>query len=107
MRIDKGRVRTMVIDVTEENIDDVREQIAAVDQAQEVCPGCQTWPIYYEGQQRGQITVWPDGRVRMCYGGDSVYGELFRWGDDPAPYIMIDDSGEIFDLNGQLVPDED
>lgn len=67
-----------------------------VDQAREWEPDCQTWPIYYAGGQRGQMTVWPNGRGAVSWGGDSAWGE---W--DGATLVL--DSGERVNSDGQVM----
>ena len=64
------------ITVTAANTETVREGLPC-DQAAELIVGCRTWGTYVRGQ-RGQITVWPDGRCAVCAGGDSVWGD---WDD--------------------------
>ena len=48
--------------------------IVACDQARELEIGCVTWAVLY-GSQRGQMTVWPNGRGAVCWGSDSVWGD--------------------------------
>lgn len=85
------------ITVTAENIDAVKETMAAWDQAADLIPGCVTWGIIYQpGNQRGQMTTWPNGRMAISCGGDSVWGDCesdgtFFLDEDPG---VIDDTGE-------------
>jgi len=83
------------ITVTSENLEDIREQIPALDQQQELKVGqvISTWPVYYEpGAQRGQLTVWHEGRdecrAALCLGGDSAWG---RWSEEEG--FIPDDDG--------------
>ncbi len=83
------------------NEDLMKERVAAGDQAEELVPGCETWGIIYQpGNQRGQMTRWPNGRGAVCFGGDSQWGD---WVDDK---LHIDDTGEVYDEDGELVSEE-
>jgi hypothetical protein len=62
--------------VTEENIEQAREDCAAIDQRDELAVGCETWEIKTPEGQRGQMTRWPDGRGAICLGGDSQWGNF-------------------------------
>ena len=85
-----------IIIVTKANIEDVRDNMAGMDQALELVPGCRTWAISYGGGQRGQMTVWPDtGRSAVSHGADSVWGD---WID--ADSIMRPD--DPYDADGYL-----
>ena len=94
--------------VTAENIDQVREEMGAIDQRKEVEPGCEVWTFRYEGGQTGQITTWPhNGRAAICHGGDSMWGE---W-DADARTITLEDLDEegrpiVYDENGDRVSAE-
>ena len=89
--------------VTEDNIAAVKQSMAALDQAAEIAPGCVTWSIYYEpGDQRGQMTVWPNGRGAVAHGGNSIWG---YW-DDESKQLACDDGQGIYDEDGDLVIDE-
>lgn len=81
--------------VTSDNIDALRDSMA-VDQAGELAVGCKTWPIHVDGQ-RGQMTVWPNGRAAVALGADSIWGE---WEDGR----LIADSGDgaWFDASGNF-----
>lgn len=88
--------------VTAENIDEVRGDMAACDQADELEPGCETWGIIYEpGGQRGQMTIWPDsGRAAVCHGGDSTWGD---WDSDDLT-LQCDDPRDVFyDADGEEI----
>lgn len=93
--------------VTAENIDAVREDMAAGDQKKEIEPGCETWAIFYEpGCQRGQMTVWPyKGRAAVAFGADS------QWGDwDPNVRTLhldepdADGNTIVYDASGDRIP---
>jgi hypothetical protein len=89
--------------VTESNIEDIREMMAAGDQAEEIYPGCVTWGIQYSGGQRGQMTVYPKtGRAAVCFGGDSIWGD---WSESDAQ--MTDDNGQVWDTDGNEVETEE
>ena len=76
--------------VTTENLDDVRSECVAIDQRDELSPGCETWAIKCTGGQRGQMTIWPyDRRGAVCWGADSSWGD---WDADRR--ILTLDSGE-------------
>lgn len=76
--------------VTVDNIDSIRETMAAIDQADELIPGCETWGILHGGN-RGQITIWPNGRGAVSYGGDSLWGEY----DQDTETLTLDDGGRV------------
>lgn len=58
---------------TEEDLLDARSNISACDQAADLMWGCETWGILYApGDQRGQMTRWPDGGGAVCLGGELV-----------------------------------
>jgi len=90
--------------ITAANLETMRETVAAaaIDQAAELAPGCKTWPITYEGGQRGQMTVWPDtGRGAICQGGESAYGD---WDEETRTLTLDapDDDGDpiVYDETG-------
>jgi len=85
-------------EVTPDNLELVRENVPAIDQAERLEPGCETWGIIYRGGQRGQMTRWPDGRGAVCWGGDSDWGEWL--GDD-----LHLDNGGIVDEDWQIQDD--
>jgi hypothetical protein len=90
--------------VTAENIDDVRETVTALDQRRELEVGCETWAIFYEGRQRGQMTIWPSGRGAIMNGGDSRYGD---WDANARTLILDDGSDEVYDETGaRVLPDQ-
>jgi hypothetical protein len=84
--------------VTADNLETVRVEMAAVDQREELVPGCATWAITYEGGQRGQMTIWPGGRGAVAWGGDSQWGE---W--DERTRTLHLDTGEVVDESGEIV----
>lgn len=85
--------------VTRDNIEVVKDSMAALDQRAELAPGCVTWAIYYEpGSQRGQMTVWPNGRGAIARGGDSIWGD---W-DDTAKVLVCDADEGVYDEDGDL-----
>ncbi|MQM38461.1 hypothetical protein KBTX_02472 [wastewater metagenome] len=61
-------------------------------------PGARTWPIYYGGGQRGQMTVYPNGRGAIAKGGDSDWGE---WDADQG--VLVLDDGPTVAADGWLV----
>jgi hypothetical protein len=76
------------ITITSENLEDIREQVSTCDQARALIVGCRTWGIFYEpGRQRGQMTVWPNGRGAIDFGGDSIWGD---W-DETHQLLVTDD----------------
>lgn len=88
--------------VTERNIDEAMAQCIALDQRMELVPGCVTWAIEYGEGQRGQMTIWPDGRGAVMWGGDS------RWGvwDHELEVLVLDD-GLTVDEYGQELSEDD
>jgi hypothetical protein len=87
---------------TADNLDEVRDACAALDQRAELKPGCETWGTVYAGGQRGQVTVWPEeGRAAVCWGADSQWGD---W-DDAARTLRLD-SGEIVDEDGEAASEK-
>lgn len=86
--------------VTAENIAEIKQSISC-DQAYELEVGCETWGILYQpGNQRGQITVWPNERAAICLGGDSSWGDWM-----PNQQIIILDDTD--DEGAQIVYDAD
>ena len=49
-------IRSTYYKVDEANIEHVRNNMSALDQAEALEPGCETWGILYQGNQRGQMT---------------------------------------------------
>lgn len=90
------------ITVTAENLESVKDEMSCVDQSTELAIGCLTWGIYYAGQNRGQMTVWPDGRGAVEFGGPSLWGD---W--DSKTETLTTDDGEVYDSGGSLVIDEE
>ena len=85
------------ITVTADNLETVRETMHGRDQAEELVVGCETWGILYQpGNQRGQMTVWPNGRAAIMLGGNSAWGD---WIDGQ----MLTDDGELYDSAGELI----
>ncbi len=94
----------MHVTITAENIDYVREDMSACDQAAELKVGCETWGIIYKGWQRGQMTIWPDsGRGAVCWGGNSSWGD---W-DAASRTLRLDDGCLSVDEFGGLVEAEE
>jgi hypothetical protein len=84
--------------ITADNLELIRDSMAACDQAGEIYPGCITWGIKYEGGQRGQMTIYPDtGRAAVAFGGDSIWGD---W--DARNAHLVDDDGRRLDSDGQV-----
>lgn len=81
--------------VTADNIDVARESCQAIDQRKELIVGCRTWDT-----TTGSMTVWPNGRAAVCFGGDSVWGD---W-DDKSRTLKTDDGGVIIDEFGDFNP---
>lgn len=73
-----------------------------VDQALVWENGCETWPIFYSGGQRGQMTVWPNGRGAVAWGGDSQWGE---W--NATTQTLTLDDGVVVDAHGTAIVDAD
>lgn len=89
-----------IVVVDEHNIDQIREVVHAADQAAEIAldQRISTWPIFYAGNQRGQITVWHDsGRAAVFLGGESAWG---RW-DATRHVLILDDDGSCIDEYGE------
>ena len=86
---------------THEDLDAAKESIPR-DQAECLEIGCTTWGIIYQGGQRGQITIWPDTRTAVCFGGNSDWGYwipdsriIVMDGCDEDGYeVTYDDDGE-------------
>lgn len=97
--------------VTHENIEDVMCEMSTIDQREQLEVGCVTWGITYEGDQRGQMTVWPNGRAAIALGGDSIWGDWVPthesdWPEDRllpdnAPDIWYDDNGVEHETEGK------
>ncbi len=88
----------MITTVSADNIQSTRNDIPC-DQASELCVGCHTWPIYlWPGNQRGQITVWPNDRAGICFGGDTIWG-FYR---DATNSILADDGAE-YSSEGEMI----
>lgn len=82
--------------VTTDNIDAVRPHVTAIDQRDELKPGCETWAI-----TGGWMTVWPmEGRGAVMWGADSQWGE---W-DPNVRTLHLDDSDHVVDEAGEHVP---
>ena len=83
--------------VTEDNIEQVRRDMAAPDQARELEIGCTTWGFLRADGQRGQLTRWPNGRGAVCWGGNSHWGiwrgRRLTLDDGPDPDGMVDEFG--------------
>jgi hypothetical protein len=84
-------------EITAENIDAAREALPR-DQAAQLAVGCVTWGVLYEpGQQRGQVTVWPDAdRAAVALGGDSIWCSV-----QGGRYVAED--GTTFDAAGREI----
>lgn len=82
--------------ITRDNIDSL--EVAVNDQRDELEDGCQTWAITYGGGQRGDMTVWPNGRGAVSWGGDSVWGD---W-DYDNNILHLDDGGRV-DIDGNAL----
>ncbi len=92
--------------VTADNIDMVKTTMAACDQEGQLIPGCETWGIIYQpGNQRGQMTRWPNGRGAVDFGGDSA------WGDWKGELLLLDERDEneqdvYYDEDGDRVNED-
>lgn len=87
---------TQKITVTEENLVAVRGAISS-DQAAELEPGCEAWPIYYgSGRQIGHMTRWPSGRGAVSFGADSEWGDWSRG-------LLETDEGSFYDEDGREI----
>lgn len=69
---------------------------APEDQSREFAPGCIYWRPGRWNAERPHITVWPNGRVAVCQGGDSQWG---KWRDGMQPEILLED-GTLVDIMG-------
>lgn len=90
--------------VTADNIEQVREEVVALDQREELVVGCETWPVWYQGGQRGQMTVYPYGRAAIYLGGNSMWGD---WDANARTLHLDDGSGEVYDETGTRVDEND
>ena len=89
--------------VTAENLRDARESCIAIDQRNEMEPGCETWGITYAGGQRGQMTVSTEtGRGAVMWGGDSEWG---NWDEDDRTLHL--DNGAIVNEEGEIIAEAD
>jgi hypothetical protein len=88
--------------VTADNLEIIAELGAGCDQMCELETGCVTWGIKYEGGQRGQMTVWPNGRAALYLGGDSIWGD---WSEESQ--TMVSDDGETYDDDGERIEEEE
>ena len=92
---------------TESDLEDAREEVSTVDQADLLVVGCQTWGVIQADGNRGQMTIWPNGRGAVCYGGDSDWGDwdpeaetlTLDATDDDGDVIRVDMCGERIDLD--------
>jgi hypothetical protein len=84
--------------VTEENIGGM-EAWMPPDQMAELVPECITWGFLYGEGQRGQMTIWPNGRGAVEWGGDSHWGQ---W-DDDRMVLILDDGVGIVDKDGRMI----
>ncbi|BCR04026.1 hypothetical protein DESUT3_10950 [Desulfuromonas versatilis] len=84
--------------VTEDNIRDVVVSLPS-EQAAELRPGCETWPVEAHGPASGQITVYPEsGYAAVSWGRGSFWG---HWRSEDRVIVLE----ELVD-NQQLVVDE-
>lgn len=89
--------------VTEENIEDVKANMVAMDQKADLEVGCETWSITYAGGQVGEITVWPKhNRAAVFFGADSEWGD---W-DAEARTITMEDGTVLDEYGDHVVEDE-
>ncbi len=95
--------------VTDENINLVKTEMFALDQIDDVVPGCEVWQFEHTNGQAGQFIVFPkDGRAGICFGGDSEWGE---W-DNQKRTLRLDEydiDGEpiCYDDSGNRIPYEE
>jgi hypothetical protein len=73
--------------VTGENVDAIGAFMPC-DQYAEIVPGCVTWGITHSGGRGGQMTVWPNGRGAVAWGGNSRWGE---W-DEERRVLVLDET---------------
>lgn len=93
--------------VTEENIEELREAIGALDQRAELQPGMTiTYATFaYTGGQGGDIlVVHNEGRAGIAFGGPSAWGDY----DEDAQAVTLDEgytdgSPEVRELSGHRV----
>lgn len=92
---------------TDRNLEEVRRSMAVDDQANDLTAGCVTWAIWDDDDQRGQMTVWPNGRGAISTGGSSEWGD---WDSQACelttddPHITYDADGDIVDEPGEAQP---
>ncbi|MEJ2698051.1 MAG: hypothetical protein P8Z70_00045 [Desulfuromonadales bacterium] len=88
--------------VTAENIRELMS-LRPFEQAEELHPGCETWPIAPLGKPAGQITVWPEaGLAAVSWGHGSFWG---RWYDGDRIIRLdeqVDDQSLVVDEAGVL-----
>lgn len=66
--------------VTAENIEEIKGQLPT-DQAEELVVGCESWTGINANGHRYYMTIWPNGRGAICWGGDSVWGDWSEYHD--------------------------
>ena len=88
--------------ITEENVEQVAAEMAALDQADELVVGCETWGITCAGQG-GQMTVWPSGRGAIARGAYSDWG---YW-DEGTRTLVLDDGPVVDEWGDPVVVDDD
>lgn len=78
--------------VTSENIEEIKADMSANDQRDEIAIGCETWGVLFRGA-RGQMTRWPNGRGAVAFGSTSIWG---TWCNG----VLVADDGTVFDEYG-------
>lgn len=95
------------VTVTNDNIAQLREAISATDQANELKTGevISTYGFLYEGEQRGQLTVYhSSGRAAVECGGDSNWGD---WDHDETSLRLTDtDDTHVWVVAGSQIWEE-
>lgn len=89
--------------VTNDNIESLKDQASARDQAAEIAVG-QTIKLFrsiMNGFSVDTMVFYGTSRAAQAQGGDSVWGD---W--DPETSTLTDDDGNIYDLDGSLVDSE-
>ncbi len=85
--------------------DNIREVVVTLprEQAADLRPGCETWPVSALGTREGQITVYPEsGHAAVSWGHGSFWGQ---WRSNERVIVLddlVDDQQLVVDEAGQL-----
>ncbi|MBZ9712165.1 hypothetical protein [Deinococcus multiflagellatus] len=85
------------IEVTAQNIEDVRDQIKGNDLRDSVAVGQTVEILRHTPNQSGCTVIFNDDRAGIFQGGDSLWGDL-----DSDRNVRLD-TGELLTLEGELV----